>query len=176
MAVGRKAAPLQDLPSQTKIADPKRFDCSQRRDADWDRIKFYGRVINKIVWEYLEPTDRTTLPRSYIHLIRVATSPKWQRHGAGTMLCKWGIDVAQKHRLQIGLLATPSGWALYSQLGWKELTRAVVRMPEEKESVSMTVMKWYPKEDSLFAQTLGGVYRLGEALGLTLCRKKIIGL
>jgi predicted acetyltransferase len=128
-------------------------------------------VINKIVWEYLEPSGRTSLPRLYIHLIRVATAPQWQRHGAGTLLCNWGIDVAQKHKLQIGLLATPSGQALYSQLGWKELTRAVVQMPKEKEkeSVSMMVMKWYPKEESIFAQALGGVYKFGEVLGRTLC-------
>ena len=77
---------------------------------------FYGEVIDKIVWKYLEPTERTTLPRTYIHLIRVATSPQWQRHGAGTLLCNWGIDVARKHKLQIGLLATPSGYGLYTQL------------------------------------------------------------
>lgn len=98
-------------------------------------------------------------------MIRVATtSPKWQRHGAGTLLCNWGIDVAQEHNLQIGLLATPSGQGLYTKLGFKELIRAYVQMPEEKDSVSMTVMKWYPKGDSIVAQVMGAVWKTGQGL------------
>jgi hypothetical protein len=151
--------------------DVKKFDCANRRDADWDRIKFYNEVITKIVWKYLEPSDRSSLPRTYIHLIRVATSPQWQRHDAGTLLCNWGLHVAQEHKLQIGLFATPSGEALYKQLGFKELTKALVQMPEEKGSVSMTVMKWYPKEEGIVAQVLEGVHEWGSALGRALCGK-----
>lgn len=145
MAVGGKKAAELRKELEGDLAAPKTFDCSQRRDADWNRIEFYSRIISRITWDILEPTDRTTLPRTYIHLIRVATSPKWQRHGAGTLLCSWGIDVAQRHNLQIGLFATPSGRGLYTKLGFKKLTTAFVQMPDEKESVSMTVMKWFPK-------------------------------
>ncbi|OKL62720.1 hypothetical protein UA08_01364 [Talaromyces atroroseus] len=160
MAVGNKkaAALREELGSVNDTAD--KFDCSDRRDADWNRIEYYSRIISRITWEYLEPTDRTTLPRTYIHLIRVATSPQWQRHGAGTLLCNWGIDVAQKHNLQIGLFATPSGRGLYTKLGFQKLTTAFVQMPEEKENVSMTVMKWYPQPQKAPGQALNAVKRL----------------
>lgn len=86
-------------------------------------------------------------------------------------MCNWGFDVAQKYNLQIGLFATPSGEDLYTKLGFKELTKAFVQMPDEKESVSMTVMKWYPKEEGFFAQALGGIWKIGEVLGRTFCGK-----
>jgi hypothetical protein len=73
-----------------------------------------------------------------------------------------------RSQLQIGLFATPSGLGVYTKLGFKELDVAFVRMPDEKESVSTTVMKWYPRE-GLVAQTLGGVHKLGEVLGWLLC-------
>jgi hypothetical protein len=52
-----------------------KFDGADRRDADWDRIRVYSKIISEITWRILEPTDRTSVPRTYIHLIRVATSP-----------------------------------------------------------------------------------------------------
>lgn len=149
--------------------ESKPFDCRDRRDANWDRIKFYGSIVNPLVWKYLEPTERTSLPRSYIHLIRVATSPLWQRHGAGTLLCNWGIDVAQKHSLQIGLLASPMGQGLYAKLGFKVLKVALVRMPEEKEGVDVTFMKWYPEGKGLLAQVYGSAGMIGQVLGRMLC-------
>lgn len=57
--------------------------------------------------------------------------------------------MAQRHKLQIGLYATPAGRGLYTKLGFKKLATAFVQMPDEKESVSMTVMKWYPKPEGV---------------------------
>lgn len=122
----------------------KSDDGSERRDADPARIKFYQEIINNARRKYLEPSGRKNGPLSYLHLTRLATYPKWQRHGAGTLLSQWGIDVADKQNLNIGLFASPSGEALYKELGFKEL-QIVVQMPGEEESVAVACMKRVPR-------------------------------
>ena len=141
------------------------FDCSKRRDANWERIKNYGSIVNPIVWKYLEPTDREAPPRTYIHLIRVATSPKWQRHGAGTLLVNWGIKLTQNLSLRIGLLATPSGHGLYAKLGFKDIKTTYVRQPHDDESASMEAMLWYSKEEGILGQVAGSIHKFGMTLG-----------
>ncbi|KAN0091697.1 hypothetical protein V8E51_017544 [Hyaloscypha variabilis] len=120
-------------------------DDSERRDADQVRIKYYQRIVNEARRTYLEPSGRENGPLSYLHCTRLATDPRWQRHGAGTLLSKWGLDVANDQTLAIGLFATPSGESLYTELGFELLTRITVQMPEEEESVTIACMKCEPK-------------------------------
>lgn len=54
------------------------------------------------------------------------------------------MKIADKHKLAIGLFATPSGHSLYKELGFKELKMITVQMPNENESVTMACMKWRP--------------------------------
>ena len=89
------------------------------------------------------PQGRKKNQLPYIHLTRLATRPEWQRHGAGTKLSKWGIKLAEKHGLDIGLFATPSGRTLYRELGFTEMKQIKVQMKGEDESVSMTCMRLY---------------------------------
>jgi len=94
-------------------------DNFEHRDVDLRRSKYYREILNATRRKYLETSDRKDGPLSYLHLKRLRVHPKWQRHGAGTLLSKWGIDIAKEQSLDIGLYAMPMGENLYKALGFK---------------------------------------------------------
>lgn len=76
----------------------------------------------------------------HIHLKIMATHPDYRRRGAGTKLCNWGIDIAEKNQTYISVFASPMGEKLYSRLGFKELAVVVVQVEGEEEKVSILAM------------------------------------
>jgi len=100
--------------------------------------------MNKAKTEYLDVEDFD----SYIHLLRLATSPMHQRHGAGTALTKWGINLANKYDVAIGLFATSMGEPLYAKLGFQSLAKPTAQVEGEDEKVTMTIMRLEPKKRS----------------------------
>lgn len=51
-------------------------------------------------------------------LDNLKTLPSYQRQGVGTMMLKWGIDLANKNGLKICVEATPFGFELYNKFGF----------------------------------------------------------
>lgn len=80
----------------------------------------------------------------HIHLRILATHPDYWRRGAGTKLCNWGIDLAEKHRTYISVFASPMGEKLYAQLGFKKLAVVVVQVKGEEEKVNISAMLYTP--------------------------------
>lgn len=80
----------------------------------------------------------------HIHLKILATHPDYRRRGAGTKLCNWGIDLAEKNRAYISVFASPMGEKLYARLGFKELAVVVVQVKGEEEKVSISAMLYTP--------------------------------
>jgi GNAT superfamily N-acetyltransferase len=56
-------------------------------------------------------------------LSKLCTDPQHQRRGAGTMLIKWGCDIAQEHGVPAFLEATPAGLPVYQKSGFREVEK-----------------------------------------------------
>jgi GNAT superfamily N-acetyltransferase len=77
-----------------------------------------------------------------VHLLILATHPDYQRHGAGTRHCQWGIDLARERRSAVTLFSSPMGTKLYTQLGFKMLDHVTVQVPGEEEKLCIGVMAY----------------------------------
>jgi hypothetical protein len=81
----------------------------------------------------------------------LATHPDWQRRGAGTMLCRWGIIVSLFTGTTISVFASPMGQALYSRLGFCLMSRVELTVEGDEESVAVSAMSYEAKLDKLIA-------------------------
>ncbi len=80
-----------------------------------------------------------------LHLRMLATLPEFQRKGAGTALCKWGIEQAKQDQVPVTLLSSPMGHSLYSSLGFADIATVTVQVEGEEEKLSIRAMV-YPCE------------------------------
>jgi GNAT superfamily N-acetyltransferase len=46
---------------------------------------------------------------------------RYQRLGIGTLLLKWGLEMADQHKLWVGTEAGPKGFGLYLKHGFKQV-------------------------------------------------------
>ncbi|KAF2456063.1 hypothetical protein BDY21DRAFT_347798 [Lineolata rhizophorae] len=76
----------------------------------------------------------------HIHLQVLATHPAYQRLGAATALCEWGIGQALRHGVVVTLFASPMGKLLYQKLGFENVTTVPVKVQGEDASVELSAM------------------------------------
>jgi GNAT superfamily N-acetyltransferase len=77
-----------------------------------------------------------------VHLLVLATHPDYQRHGAGTRHCQWGMELARERKSAVTLFSSPMGTRLYTELGFKMLDHVAVQVPGEEEKLSIGVMTY----------------------------------
>ena len=77
-----------------------------------------------------------------VHLLILATHPDYQRQGAGTRHCQWGIELAKEQKSAVTLFSSPMGTRLYSELGFKMLDHVTVQVAGEEEKLSIGVMTY----------------------------------
>jgi hypothetical protein len=111
-----------------------------RRDENTARDKAWKETLDDARRKYLEPNGPFNGPLSYLHLQQLHTHPDYQYNGAGTALTKWGIDLAQRHHLKIGLFASPMGEVLLRELHFTKLGRVVVQVKGETSRVVVNCM------------------------------------
>jgi GNAT superfamily N-acetyltransferase len=107
----------------------------QRRDADFARLEAFGKVMDDIHKSYWE--------RKYANNFRLdllCTIPAHRRKGAGTMLTRWGLDLAQKEGANVGVESSPMGLPLYEKLGFKLEEIRHVKVKGDDEELLVRVM------------------------------------
>jgi GNAT superfamily N-acetyltransferase len=77
-----------------------------------------------------------------VHLMILATHPDYQRHGAGTRHCQWGMELAREKNSAVTLFSSPMGTMLYTHLGFKMLDHVTVQVTGEEEKLSIGVMSY----------------------------------
>ncbi len=75
-----------------------------------------------------------------LFLLSLATHPEYHRRGAGTMLCRWGLDKAREEGLAVALFATGMGKVLYEKLGFKQVGVAHVQVDGEEDEINIPAM------------------------------------
>lgn len=78
----------------------------------------------------------------YIHLQHVGTHPQYLRQGAGAAVTRWGLELAERWKLRVGVFAGPMGALLCEGLGFEDVAELEVREGEGKRGVELLVMIW----------------------------------
>ena len=79
----------------------------------------------------------STYGAKQIHLWLLVTHPDYRRRGAGTILCKWGLEQATQKGWVLTVIASPLGKLIYEHLGYRLLGSAVVQVDEEDEKLTV---------------------------------------
>ncbi len=85
-----------------------------------------------------------------IHLWLLCTDPKFRRRGAGSRLCRWGIERAALDHKQATVLASPMGKVLYEEMGFRLCGSFFVHCDDDDESQKLEIWALsHPKADFL---------------------------
>ncbi|PSN59650.1 hypothetical protein BS50DRAFT_579876 [Corynespora cassiicola Philippines] len=116
--------------------------CDHRRDADVKHMDVFDKACAKAKKEYFDNVYGT----DQIHLRILATHPDWQRHGAATIHCNWGMQLATAKHIPVTVLSSPLGGKLYTHLDFTTLGHFTVQVEGEEEKLSIGAMiKEYEK-------------------------------
>lgn len=77
---------------------------------------------------------------SQIHLRIRGTHPDYQRRGAATQHCQWGMTLARERNLAVTLFSSPMGQLVYTHLGFKLVGTVIVQVEGEEEKLSIGAM------------------------------------
>jgi len=102
-------------------------------------------IMEFITAERVKFMDDWARDMSYVELIGLATSVRFQRRGYATALLEWGHQRADEERRVSFLMGTPVGRYLYASKGWKEVGEIKVDLNEggERGDTGWGVYKFY---------------------------------
>jgi GNAT superfamily N-acetyltransferase len=107
-----------------------------RKDANFERINLFRKVMGEGVDKYFTKT----YGGDQLYLQLLGTHPDHRRRGYGTALCNWGISLAKDDGVVVSLFASPMGFLLYSQLGFKYLGTLTIQVLGETDKVILKAM------------------------------------
>jgi GNAT superfamily N-acetyltransferase len=99
-------------------------------------MKAWRSALDRATAEYFEFVYRN----KRIHLIWLATHPRYQNSGAATKLVRWGLEMANEHQMAATIFGAPSLLAFYNKLSFKLLGNVTVQIDGEEEKVEMNAM------------------------------------
>lgn len=82
------------------------------RSFDRDRLHRFWHILRQSA--FFDPLDHG------LELEMLAVRSYWQRRGIGTMLLRWGLEMAKDRMVPVSVAATICGRALYQKLGFIE--------------------------------------------------------
>ncbi|KAF2404617.1 acyl-CoA N-acyltransferase, partial [Trichodelitschia bisporula] len=123
---------------QCPPSEPLLLPSHKRRDGHRRRMELWAATMAKARKQYFDDS----FGARHLQLQILATHPDYQRRGAGTALCKWGMAFAQKWGMVVTVFASPMGKKLYRRLGFQTMARIEMRVPDEMESVAPVAMSY----------------------------------
>jgi len=111
-----------------------------RRDGHSERMKIWTKEMQRA----RETLFDDVLGENYLQLQVLATDPQFQRLGAGTLLCKWGIKMADLESTPAAVFASPMGQRLYTSLGFHSLSNVLLQAKDDNECISIAAMVYFP--------------------------------
>jgi GNAT superfamily N-acetyltransferase len=111
-----------------------------RRDANPERMRAWTEAMCRAKSQIFS----AQLGRNYFQLQILATHPQFQRQGAASELCHWGIKAARHTGLAIGVFASPMGRELYSRLGFEWCDDVRIRASDDDEEIKVAAMVYHP--------------------------------
>lgn len=113
-----------------------------RRDGELKRMQAWTSITTK---SKAEVFDRE-FGDCQLHLQILATHPKYQRRGAGRLLCEWGLRLAEIASVPITVFASPMGSSLYQKSGFVSVSNVRIKaMEDDHDGVVLAAMTFIPK-------------------------------
>ncbi|KAM0188242.1 hypothetical protein ACHAPA_007678 [Fusarium lateritium] len=83
----------------------------------------------------------------HMELDNMAVDPDHFLKGYGTLLCRYGMNIAREDKIPVGVIAAKLGMKLYEYLGYSCTAKVTLTdcRPGEDDSVDFWVQKWNPK-------------------------------
>jgi hypothetical protein len=111
-----------------------------RRDGNEQRIMAWAESMPKATAKFFNSLFRDR----YFQLQILATHPNFQRQGAGSALCAWGLRISRLTGLTVAVFASPMGRLLYGHLGFIKVGHVRISVDGEKEYVKVVAMVYLP--------------------------------
>ncbi|ETS79398.1 hypothetical protein PFICI_09251 [Pestalotiopsis fici W106-1] len=121
---------------------PVDIGIDQRRDANPEHMLEFANTLSSAF-----ETHFAKYAGNQIHLWLLTTHPDFRRRGAGSALCRWGLQLAQKRGQPVTVLASWMGKTLYEQLGFQTLGIVVVQVPSEEEKLEVSCLERKPEHE-----------------------------
>lgn len=124
-------------------------DCAAHLDANMTRVNITGAQFKAVKDKYID-----TAYDSQLYLALLATHPVWQNQGFGPANLAWGLTEASKLQIPVTLIATPAGYPLYVETGFKSVANITINKVDGDEGSGFwyEVMKWLPANDKLLVK------------------------
>lgn len=113
----------------------------QRQDADRRHMLEFANTLSDAFEEHF-----AKYAGNQVHLWLLTTHPDYRHRGAGTALCRWGMQLAQQKGQPVTVLASRMGQMLYEHLCFQPLGNVVVQAPGEEKQLQIACLEWQPKE------------------------------
>lgn len=114
----------------------------ERNDADQKHVEAYIKVASK---RYEPHGFFFRWAEKQINLSVLAVLPEFRRHGVGTMMVNWGINVAAEKGWPVTVCASPLGQLLYARLKFNVIGTEMIQAEGEEGSFSSAVMILFPE-------------------------------
>jgi GNAT superfamily N-acetyltransferase len=107
-------------------------------DANLELLKWFFGSLDEKRNAFMVPRGK-----GYLYMAILAVDPGFQRMGVGRKLLDWGLEKADRERLECWIEASPAGKGLYEKVGWREVDVIDVELRrwgwEGEEKVARTV-------------------------------------
>lgn len=77
-----------------------------------------------------------------LHLVNLATHRDYRRRGCGAVLCKYGMEKAEREGFVATVFGSPMGIKLYTSVGFKVIGAEPMIMPGDEEGLTTTALVW----------------------------------
>jgi GNAT superfamily N-acetyltransferase len=137
---------IGNLSKETTVPQPQetpRYKSAKtaRRDGNQTRMQAWNCVLHEAKSRHFEHRFGT----QQFQLQILATHPDFQRFGAGSLLVRDGIMLAEAANRAISVFASPMGERLYASLGFKRIESVMVQVKDDPEFVSVEAMAYEPQ-------------------------------
>ncbi|KAK4954670.1 hypothetical protein LTR10_008103 [Elasticomyces elasticus] len=99
-----------------------------------------GTVTNKHLIDFMRKMQANGPKR--IFLMSLAVDPRYQDQGVGSLLVKWGTDVADRAGAFSWVQSSEGGWRFYEKHGFKEVDHLTVNLDDWASHSSEEQERW----------------------------------
>ena len=107
-----------------------------RRDADARHMEVYRESVERVQVEVFD----AAFGNQQLSLAQLATHPRFFCQGAGTMLLRWGLSLADREGWTVTVFAGPMAESLYTRHGFQTLTVVKCQAEREDECIEFPAM------------------------------------
>jgi GNAT superfamily N-acetyltransferase len=109
----------------------------ERSDINKAHFQEFGNTLHRAIEKYF-----SLYGSKQYSLWLLATHPDFRRMGAGSLLTKWGLELAARESFVATVFASPMAETFYEHLGFQILGTVVVQVEGEEEKLVLSPLAW----------------------------------